>query len=207
LSGLLPLLWLSIWLHRLTVAHRLLHRLSIAHRLLHWLTVAHRLHGSSVSHRLAAVTHGLWLGHLVAHLLPDAVLHLHLELLHLRRDAVPNRTTTTVASYQLRLNLDLRLGPGRLLLDNNLRLCHRCLGSQCTIRMPLTFQMKIADIFTLVVDLEPLINTAWNTESGQLDYSFSHLVTGYNILVPNRDGHVIADVFDVDVKPLFLVLH
>ena len=57
-------------------------------------------------------------------------------------------------------------------------------------------------LLTFVLEGEPLINTAIDTERGQLDLCRSNVVTGRDIFIPYRDFHVVTEIFDVDVEGL-----
>ena len=215
---LLRLLWIAVRLHWLLLHHWL----SIAHWVLNLrlLPVSHRL----LHRRLLCVSHGLLhrLLHRLALSIPTRLLHrglidtatdlrrhhLRLHHLHLWLHTIPNGRSHLhrLLHGLLTEPLGCRLHPtaDRVLVSrlNCRSYAHRRLGRQLTLRMPHRLQMDLACRLPFVLYLEPFVDSSRDTKGRKLDDNFCDFIRACEVLVINRNGHVIADVLDIDVEPL-----
>jgi len=71
-----------------------------------------------------------------------------------------------------------------------------------TVRCPLRTQVDGSRLLALILDIEPLIKTSTDTQTGQFDDSLSHELRTNNILIEDLHSHVITDILNIDVHIL-----
>jgi hypothetical protein len=62
--------------------------------------------------------------------------------------------------------------------------------------------MDASTAFALVLTDEPVVHSAVEAKGRQLDDRVTDFVTARYIFIPDGDGHVVTNVFHIDVEPL-----